>query len=178
MIPRSTSFAAGLAISFVAFASIVWGEPNLVDGGTQWVAVASEVPDDSVTPGVVASTDQREVCGTADGLTYSKRHRATPQALKTAIRERDSCDPHNSEVDHRLPLALGGDDVEGNLSCQPGPAYGVKWNFHDKDRLEVYAWQSVCKHHTMSLSAAQAMFLAPSNWIKRYCEVFQDARCK
>ncbi len=166
-VSRSTSFTAGLAISFVAFASIVWGDPK-----------ASEVPDDSVTPGVVASTDQREVCETVGGLTYSKRHRATPQALKTAIRERDSCDPHNSEVDHRLPLALGGDDVEGNLSCQPGPAYGVKWNFHDKDRLEVYAWESVCKHHTMTLGAAQAMFLAPSNWIKRYCEVFSDPRCK
>ncbi len=164
-ITRRVSFTAGLAISFVAFSSIVWGE-------------ATEVPDDSVTPGVVASTDQREVCGTADGLTYSKRHRATPYHLKEEIRERDGCDPHNSEVDHRLPLALGGDDVEGNLSCQPGPAPSVKWNFHDKDRLEVYAWESVCKHHTMTLGAAQAMFLAPSNWIKRYCEVFQDARCK
>ncbi len=164
MVPRSTSFAAGLAIAFVAFASIVWGE-------------ATEVPDDSVTPGVVASTDQRDVCATVDGLTYSKRHRATPAELKRSIRERDSCDPHNSEVDHRLPLSLGGDDVERNLSCQPGPAQGVTWNYHDKDRLETYAWQSVCRHHTMTLGAAQAMFLAPSNWIQRYCEVFSDSRC-
>ncbi len=193
MISRTTSFTAGLAISFVAFASIVWGEPQaeaclalrcigptsgLFDGGARRVAIASEAPDDSVTPGVVASTDQREVCETVGGLTYSKRHRATPYHLKEEIRERDQCDPHNSEVDHRLPLALGGDDVEGNLSCQPGPASGVKWSYHDKDRLEVYAWESVCKHHTMTLGAAQAMFLAPSNWIKRYCEVFTDARCK
>ncbi len=164
-INRRVSFTAGLAISFVAFASIVWGG-------------AAEVPDDSVTPGVVASTDAMRVCETIGGLTYSKRHRATPYALKELIRERDQCDPHNSEVDHRLPLALGGDDVKGNLSCQPGPAPSVKWNFHDKDRLEVYAWESVCKHHTMTLDAAQAMFLAPSNWIKRYCEVFNDQRCK
>ncbi len=165
-IRRSTSFAAGLAIAFVAFASIVWGEPQ-----------ASEVPDDRVTPGAVASTDQREVCGVVDGLTYSKRHRATPYELKRLIRERDHCDSQNSEVDHRLPLSLGGDDIGVNLSCQPGPAQGVTWNYHDKDRLEVYAWQSVCKHHTMTLDEAQAMFLAPSNWITRYCEVFADSRC-
>ncbi len=179
-IARRVSFTAGLAISFVAFASIVWGEPQLkycTSPDVLTAGCASEVPDDSVTPGIVASTDQREVCETVGGLTYSKRHRATPYHLKEEIRERDGCDPHNSEVDHRLPLALGGDDVEGNLSCQPGPAAGVTWNFHDKDRLEVYAWESVCKHHTMSLGAAQAMFLAPSNWIKRYCEVFKDPRC-
>jgi len=165
-VSRSVSFTAGLTFAFVSFAAIVWGEPQ-----------PSEVPDDSLTPGIVASTDESEVCGTVGGLTYSKRHRLD-HTIQRSIRERDGCDPHNSEVDHRCALALGCADVEQNLWCQPGPAQGVTWNYHDKDRLEVYAWQSVCHHHTMTLDEAQKMFIAPSNWIERYCEVFDDTRCK
>jgi hypothetical protein len=81
------------------------------------------------------------------------------------------------EVDHRCPLALGCADVEENLWCQPGA--GVTWDFHDKDRLEVWAWESVCKHHTMKLEDAQALFLAPADWRVSFCVVVDpsDPRC-
>ena len=137
-------------------------------------AAPQAVPNDQLTPGAVASQDIAAVCGFVGGLSYSKRHRATPYELKRSIRERDGCG-RNSEVDHRLPLALGGEDSEPNLWCQPGAS---TWTYHDKDRLEVYYWEQVCKHHAMPLAAAQAQFLAPSNWIERYCGVWpNDARC-
>src|SRR5438034_5712220 len=40
------------------------------------------IPNDTMTPGAVASTNRADVCGTVNGLTYSERHRQTSQALK------------------------------------------------------------------------------------------------
>lgn len=114
-------------------------------------------------PGVIASTDQVEVCGIVNGLTYSKRHRQTSQELKAAVRKRDnavSC----GEIDHRVPLALGGADVLDNLWCQSGPEFKLK------DALETNVWKQVCHAHSMALTEAQAVFLAP-DWQVEKCKV-------
>ena len=122
-------------------------------------------------PGVVASTDQAEVCGYADGQTYSQRHRQTTAEMKhEAARDQRHC----GEIDHRLPLSLGGADDVHNLWCQPGPP--ETWNFHLKDKVEVYVWQAVCKHHTMTLADGQAVFLSP-DWRVAYCEFIGGPPC-
>lgn len=121
----------------------------------------------------IASTDEQEVCGFQNGLSYSKRHRSDNYSLRHEIRQRDACDPRDSEVDHYLPLSLGGADTHENLWCQPGTG---TWTYHDKDRLEVYYWEQVCKHHAISLRDAQAVFSGP--WEPEYCKVFStDTRC-
>src|SRR5579862_3820187 len=74
-------------------------------------------PDDTITPGAVASTDPNDVCGIIDGLTYSKRHRHTPVELKQEVYAAYGiiADGRPFEVDHRVPLCIGGADVRENL---------------------------------------------------------------
>lgn len=137
-----------------------------------------EIPDSTLTPGVVASTDAAEVCGIEGGLSYSKRHRQTPAGLKALVRKRYGIAGGGEwEIDHRVPLALGGADVAYNLWPQPGNGHGAAWTFHDKDRLEQFAWERVCKMQRMFLAEAQRMFLAP-DWRVAYCATFaDDKRC-
>ncbi len=166
--PTATFFLVNL-LTIGLTAALAVGEPYYT----------REIPDDNLTPGIVATNDVREICGTVDGLSYSKRHRHTSQELKRSIRERDHCDPHNSEVDHRCELALGCADIEQNLWCQPGAASGVMWNYKDKDKLELELWKSVCKVHTRTPMQAQFMLIAPADWRRSYCTVFaDDKRCQ
>jgi hypothetical protein len=135
------------------------------------LAAAAEILPPPEAPGVVASADQDEVCGYAGGLTYSKRHRqTTPEMKAEAHRGQRTC----GEIDHRLPLALGGADDVHNLWCEPGPP--EPWNFHVKDRLEVYVWHAVCKTHSMTLADGQAVFLRP-DWRDAYCTLVGGPPC-
>jgi hypothetical protein len=121
------------------------------------LAAAAEILPPPEAPGVVASADQDEVCGYAGGLTYSKRHRqTTPEMKAEAHRGQRTC----GEIDHRLPLALGGADDVHNL----------------KDRLEVYVWHAVCKTHSMTLADGQAVFLRP-DWRDAYCTLVGGPPC-
>lgn len=169
---RATSFLAGIVlVGFCGALAIVDPDPHFVVAKAIIdAALANQdplVPDDALTPGVVASTDQTEVCGIIGGLSYSKRHRATSNEMKTAVRERDgkaSC----GEIDHRLPLALGGADDTRNLWCQPTG----EWGYKVKDRLEIRVWEMVCKEGAMTLHDAQTLFLAPADWREGYRKVF------
>lgn len=135
-------------------------------------AAALRVLPPPEAPGVIASTDVAEVCGrNAQGLTYSQAHRQTTPAMKAAAhRGIASC----GEIDHRLPLALGGADDVRNLWCQPGPP--EPWNFHVKDRLEVYVWDAVCHKRTMTLAEGQAVFLR-ADWRVEFCRLIGGAPC-
>lgn len=135
-----------------------------------------EIPDAACSPGVVASTDQSDVCGIVDGLSYSKRHRQTPEGLKQAIRKRYGAPAGDAEIDHIVPLSLGGQDSAYNLFWQPGHGQGYVWTYHEKDRLEVELWRRVCKEHTMSLQDAQAVFLQP-DWRVGYCQYIGGPPC-
>ena len=130
-----------------------------------------EVPYRECSPGVIASTDEADVCGMVDGKTYSQRHRKTPAGLKALIRKwYGQEDNHgDAEIDHILPLSLGGEDSVYNLFWEPGDGQGYTWTYHLKDRLEVELWRRVCREHTMPLADAQAVFLAP-DWRPYYCQ--------
>lgn len=79
-------------------------------------------PDDTLTPGAVASTDGNDVCGIVDGLSYSRRHRHTSPELKREVYAAYYVDPagREFEVDHRVPVCLGGADIRENLWPQEG----------------------------------------------------------
>jgi len=131
------------------------------------------IPDPSLTPGVIATTNQAEVCGFVGGLSYSQRHRTTTSEMKAEVRRRYGM-ARCGEIDHRGPLALGFADVVENLWCQPGPP--ETWNFKLKDRLETYVWEAVCRHHTMTLDQGQRIFLEP-DWRRPYCELIGGDPC-
>jgi len=115
-------------------------------------AFTQTMPNDALTPGVVASTDVAEVCGYVGGLSYSKRHRATTPEMKAEVRQRYGITGYwRGEIDHRIPLALGGADDVRNLWPQV--------DFKPKDELEVKTWEAVCRYHTITLQAGQAIFL-------------------
>ncbi len=141
-------------------------------------AVAAEtlplIPDDKLTPGVVASTDGAAVCATGPLGTYSEQHRQTSEAMKRQVYQRYGIEPagRDFEIDHRLPLALGGKDDIENLWPQQGWQHP---SFHDKDRLEVYLWRQVCKKHAMPLPAAQKLLLG--DWRPVYCKIFPAPPC-
>lgn len=59
------------------------------------------------------------------------------------------------EVDHYVPLCLGGKNSRGNLWLEP---WNGQFGAHTKDRLEIFLHRRVNKGQ-MSLSQAQAEFL-------------------
>lgn len=128
-------------------------------------------PDPSITPGLVASTDPNDVCGKVDGLTYSQRHRDTTQKMKDEVYAAYHVDKagRDFEVDHLVPLCLGGADDLKNLWPQEGWQHP---SFHDKDRLETYACRAVCVTHKMTLPDAHALFTG--DWIASFEQVFGE----
>lgn len=117
-------------------------------------------PDSTLSPGVIATSDIHTLtnydssCGT-----YSECHRNTSASLKKQIvAEYPGCNPPR-EIDHIVPLALGGADVAGNLWCQSGTG---QWNFHLKDRLESYLVLQM-KSGNISPSDAQQCIL--QDWV-------------
>ena len=116
-------------------------------------------PDPALTPGAVdprvtQATLQQTIC--AKGYTKTIRH--TSGKLKAQIyrryggRERS---PH-AEVDHLIPLEVGGADVAANLWIQSYDT--APWNAHLKDRLEHLMRRKVCAGE-LTLAEGQAVFL-------------------
>ncbi|HZT90229.1 MAG TPA: HNH endonuclease signature motif containing protein [Stellaceae bacterium] len=135
-------------------------------------------PDPVLTPGVVASTDADAICGHAGGGSYSRAHRFTTPEMKAQVfAEYGMAVPvgperRRWEIDHRVPLALGGADDLRNL----WPQYrGGLWGYPAKDRFEAYAAREVCDGR-VPLATAQGWFLAP-DWRVGYCAVFRDENC-
>ena len=151
-------------------------------------ASAQVVPDSSKTPGATdpAVTTAAALCAhtwaqgpagappVAGGtLTYSQAGRQTSEALKDkAFANYGLTNPRDGgvsyEVDHRVPLALGGRDELQNLWPQSRTATG--FNAWVKDRLEDRIYNMVCHpksgEATVTLQQAQAVFLG--DWTKSY----------
>ena len=126
-------------------------------------------PDDTLTPGVVGSAEFADVCGLVDGQTYSQRHRETTQKMKNEAYAAYSVNKagREFEIDHRVPLCIGGADDPGNLWPELGWQHP---SFHDKDRLEARVCRAVCRTRTMTLAEGQAIFLG--DWIAGFERVF------
>ena len=141
-------------------------------------------PDHALTPGAVdpAVTDA-DICehGWAPGnpprhggdLTYSKAARHTSAAIKEdAFAEYHLTNPHDGgqswEVDHLVPLALGGRDAIENL--WPESRTGDQLNAWAKDRLEYRLYRLVCDpppgEVRVALAQAQAVFR--TDWVAAY----------
>ena len=163
---RGTSFLVGLMLAGVA----AW----VTLAGDSW----PETPDDKLTPGEIATTDGAEICGWVDGKSYSQRHRL-PFDIERARRvfDRYGIDPHlhgQFELDHRVPLCLGGADTEKNLWPQPrkGP-----WTAEMKDRLEAHMCKKMCEYTNGSslgwslVRGIQSYFL--EDWREGYREIFK-----
>ena len=114
-------------------------------------------PDPVLTPGEIRTTDKAEICGHT-----TKEFRDVSVTTKIAARRayglksatdgwcKDSC-----EIDHRVPLTVGGGNTPGsikNLWPQASPI------FHSKDVCEEKVGRAICAG-TISVTDAQAIFL-------------------
>jgi hypothetical protein len=110
------------------------------------------LPDAACTPGAIfADVAAGQVCTPG----YSTQARNVPQSVKDDVYAAygiASHEPGQYEVDHLIPLQLGGSNDIANLWPEAGdPRPG----FHEKDRVEDYLHEQVCSG-SLPLQEAQA----------------------
>jgi hypothetical protein len=112
------------------------------------VRVRGLLPDPACTPGAIfpAATVSR-ICTRG----YSRSVRYVPEAVKRSVYAEygiASHRPGSYEVDHLVPLEVGGDNSVANLWPQASPGY------HQKDAIENRLHDAVCAG-SLSLRTAQ-----------------------
>jgi hypothetical protein len=131
-------------------------------------AVAGElpiIPDPTLTPGAVLTTDAAAVCQPG----YAETVRHTSGKLKAfiyreyGITAEQRAGGSRFEVDHLISLSLGGADVAANLWPQSFDTQ--PWNAAVKDRLENRLHALVCSGR-LPLEVAQREIAA--DWIAAY----------
>jgi hypothetical protein len=121
---------------------------------------AQQLPNSQLTPGIIRTSDAREIC--------SPKFRTKPFRLTTAKMKKDVCAAYHvarcpranvMELDHLVPLELGGADDERNLWPQMAP------EFHWKDQLENYLRRQVCDG---KMQLAEAQICLQADWFGCY----------
>lgn len=134
-------------------------------------------PDDALTPGEIRTTDRDEICSTRTGSVRNVSVTTKIAARRAyGLINRDGwcaaghgCD---LEIDHRVPLVVGGGNTPGSIrNLWPEKGEGPN-NYHDKDRCEAAAGRAICDG-TLSVADAQAMFLG--DWVSS-CAAFMGSR--
>lgn len=140
----------------------------LLLGGAYGHSGAVLLPNPAMTPGVVRTTDAKAICA-ASFRTAKYRH--TTASTKKAVYREYGATPNKGicaggcEVDHLIPLELGGADDIKNLWPQPSqPAPG----FHEKDKLENYLHRQVCAGNMPLVQAQTALVV---DWYKAYVQL-------
>jgi hypothetical protein len=121
------------------------------------------VPDPTLTPGIVRTTDINEICSSGTG------------GLRHWSRERDDhilseyglpTGPHPTlEIDHLISLGLGGSDDDANLWPEPRRSIEPEWNAERKDELE---WQLRALVCSGALGVREAQKAIQEDWIEAY----------
>ena len=121
--------------------------------------------DFSVTPGAVRTVDKTEVCFHS---TREWRHWSRARDDRILMEYGLPAGPHpDFEIDHLIPLELGGADEDSNLWPQRRRSIEPHWNAERKDRLERELANLVCGGE-MALTEAQE--LIRKDWVKAYRE--------
>ena len=120
------------------------------------------LPDKACTPGAVfPEASVKEICVSG----YTKRVRNVPIDLKREVYSEYGVKHRvkgEYEVDHLIPLELGGSNDIANLWPEPAePQPG----FHEKDKVENYLHEQVCSGR-MELRTAQSVI--ENDWLSVY----------
>ena len=119
------------------------------------------LPDPKLTPGAVVTTDTSTICQPG----YSRTVRHTSGNLKHLIYVEYGIEKSSGlyEIDHLIPLGLGGADTRENLWPE---SYNTKpWSADVKDRLENFLHLEVCAGHIAIREAQKDIAL---DWIAAY----------
>jgi hypothetical protein len=158
------------------------------DQGAQ-APMARILPDASHTPGKTdpAITDATVLCAhqwaqgpagqppvKGGGKTYSQAARVTPESLKNQVfADYGLQNPHDDgksyEIDHLIPLSLGGRDVEQNLWPQTRDR-SFQMNAWLKDKLESRLYNILCNHQDGDppLTVQEAQTAIHDDWTQAY----------
>lgn len=184
-----------VALVLIAFSLVVIGgwialhRPRL-PAAPVLVADRASLPDRTLTPGAIdpAVTDGA-ICAhdwapgdppTRGGdMTYSQAARHTSAALKNQVfaeyhLENPHDGGHSFEIDHLVPLSLGGRDVRENL--WPESRKGDALNAWAKDRLEYRLYRLVCDPAPgeSALPLARAQAALREDWVAAYRQYCPD----
>jgi hypothetical protein len=148
--PASSGISPGRSISF--------GKRTRTSG----CQIRGPLPDPRCTPGAYfKNADRAHICTPG----YTKTVRNVSAALKQRVYAEYAITQHSRssyEVDHLVPLELGGSNSITNLFPEAAtPAPG----FHEKDRLENKTHDAVCSH-ARALRATQRSIA--KNWTVLY----------
>jgi hypothetical protein len=133
------------------------------------MALAGDLPDPVLTPGVTRGITLKQVCTTK----WGKDARAVTSAMKTKVYKSYGMVPHQGacaistrgcEIDHLVSRELGGADDIKNLWPQP---YGGEWNAIMKDRLENRLHKLICATDPV-LTLAEAQTAIKIDWIAAF----------
>src|SRR5215472_9661839 len=120
------------------------------------------LPDPKLTPGGTFDVSAQDVCVPG----YAKKVRAVPAWLKRQAHAEYGITQYKTgdyEVDHSIPLSLGGSNSIRNL--WPQSTKTSPWNSYVKDALERKLHRLVCAGQ-LDLETAQSEIA--SNWIEAY----------
>ena len=132
--------------------------------------VSGPLPDKECSPGAIFETaTKNQICVSG----YTKTVRNVSETLKKDVYWEYGIYSHTTgqyEVDHIIPLELGGSNDIANLypeAAEPRPG------FHEKDQLENLLHQKVCDGE-ITLSKAQTMIAV--DWASAYNYYLRDNR--
>jgi hypothetical protein len=126
------------------------------------------LPNSRLTPGDAFDVSTRELC--APGYSSPAEH--VPVELKSRVFERYGISPEmvGYNVDHLIPVGLGGSNSLKNLWPQP---IAGEWNHVKKDRLERRLVKLVC-NRTITLENARREIA--TDWVDAYKKYFPQSR--
>ena len=144
------------------------GDANLPSPDAQEMPLlVAIVPDPVLTP------------GRSGRLTLLTSAATEPDELRSWSRERDDhimaeyhlpSGPHpDYEIDHLVPLGVGGADDDRNLWPEPRRSIEPVWNAETKDRLEFRLREMVCSGEA---DVAEAQKAFTDDWTEAYRRYF------
>ena len=138
---------------------------------TASVGAFEVLPDKNLTGGSVRTGDRAAACG------HAKESRGPVRAARRdEILRRYGLPPGTHpdyEIDHLIPLCLGGSDARSNLWPQSRRSMEKTWNAEAKDRLERLMCNMVCDGQVNIATAQQAF---ATNWIAAYQTYYEGRK--
>jgi hypothetical protein len=127
------------------------------------VKAQTAMPDPTITPGAVRTTDVGEICSTG---TKQLRHWDRTRDDRVMVEYGLPAGPHlDFEIDHLIPLGIGGAHSDANLWPEPRRSIEPQWNAETKDRLEWKLRDLVCSGQ---LDVREAQRAIADDWVEAY----------
>lgn len=164
--PIGAQRTATAGIAPVAVPSASTGDPSPVEAAPtlafRYTSAHVALPNAALTPGAVFSdVAVKELCQMHYALGIRRPHFNDKLQVLTSYGI-DLHDRDNYELDHLVPIGLGGSNATANLWPQP---YAGPYGAHQKDALEVKLRTLVCSGK-LALKTAQAAI--SGDWLAAY----------